>query len=165
MNVAVLDPKPMNNLTRQFCRVLLACVLANFFQIVRAEPAADSSIRQFLAISGQEDGLRASIMSIMPMVRQMGRNIPEHKLMELFEPEAIIQSLVTVYRRSFTEEEIQELLALYGTPVGKKYGQMALSLHKAAADWHVRKWQASLIDEEIQKGNFKMLPSEAVKRP
>jgi hypothetical protein len=84
----------------------------------------------------------------------MVKDVPEEKLRELFNSERIVASIVVPYQKYFTEEEVRDMLAFYKTPSGAKLAKLNTKIQREAAGLLLQSWRMSLINEQIQQGNF-----------
>lgn len=126
------------------------------FSVARADGANEDSIRELLTASGAEESIRATLGTAMPALKQMFRNLPEDKLRQLMDSDRMVASLVVVYRKHFTEAEIQDMLTFYRTPAGAKLAALGARIGAEAADHHIQSWRMSLMNEQIQKGRFEI---------
>ena len=53
----------------------------------------------------------------------MTKDIPEDLCRALTRTDNVVASVIPIYRKYFSEEEIRELIAFYKTPVGSKYAK------------------------------------------
>jgi hypothetical protein len=125
-----------------------------------AEVASETSIRELFAVSGHEESMKLSIGAILPALKQMAKDVPEEQLRQLMDSERMMTSIVATYRKYFTEEEVREMATFYKTPTGAKLGKLNTKIQGEAADRHLQSWRMSLINEQIQKGNFKIQQPE-----
>lgn len=120
-------------------RIAMALFLLSTAVTAMAEPASDTSIKQLLAVSQAKefsDDLKNQIDSIMNNVVNEALNgkkpTPKqqkaiHNMMaktsDLFKKEMAWDKLepmyIRLYRETFTEEEVNGMLAFYKTPAGK----------------------------------------------
>ncbi len=120
-------------------RIAMALFLLSIAVTAMAEPASDTSIKQLLAVSQAKDfsdSLKDQIYSIMNNVVNEALNgkkpTPKQqkaidnmmdKTSDLFQKEMAWDKLepmyISLYRETFTEEEINGMLAFYKTPAGK----------------------------------------------
>ena len=132
------------------CAVAIAIAPA----FAHAEVATETSIRELFTVSGHEESIKLSIGAILPALKQMAKDMPEEKLRQLMDSERIVTSIVATYRKYFTEEEVRDMLSFYKTPTGAKLAKLNTKIQGEAADRHLQSWRMSLINEQIQKGNF-----------
>jgi len=90
-------------------------------QKTRVEPAKEKAIRHLMKISksaeaGQMilDGMKEAMQRNMPSAADFWKEFPTEELLEEFE-----DSLVAIYDKHLTMEEIQALTKFYESPVGK----------------------------------------------
>ena len=140
--------------------VSFAATIAIAPAYAHAEVATATSIRELLTVSGDEESIKLSIEVILPALRQMAKDVPEEKLRQLMDSEQIVASVVATYRKYFTEEEVRDMLSFYKTPTGAKLAKLNTKIQGEAADRHLQSWRMSLINEQVQKGNFKVQQPE-----
>lgn len=124
-----------------------------------AEVASETNIRELLTVSGQEESIKLSMEAFLPALKQMA-NMSEEQVRRLMDPERMVMSIVVTYRKYFTEEEVREMVTFYKTPTGTKLGKLNARIQREASDLHLLSWRASLINEQVQKGNFKIQQPE-----
>jgi len=120
----------------------------------QAEVATETTIRELITVSGQEESIRLSTEALVPALKKMVKDVPEEKLRELFNSERIVASIVVPYQKYFTEEEVRDMLAFYKTPSGAKLAKLNTKIQREAAGLLLQSWRMSLINEQIQQGNF-----------
>lgn len=125
-----------------------------------AEVATETSIRELLTVSGHEESIKLSIGAVLPALKQMVKEVPEEQLRQLMDSERIVTSIVATYRKYFTEEEVRDMVTFYKTPTGAKLGKLNTKIQDEAADRHLQNWRMSLINEQIQRGNFNIQQPE-----
>lgn len=93
-----------------------------------AEPASAESIRVYFQVSGQEAAAKEIVANILPILKNTTGNIPEDLLNELYRTDNMVDRIIPIYQKYFTEQELKELIAFYKTPTGlkfaKNYGKM-----------------------------------------
>jgi len=124
----------------------------------QAETASDSSIREFFTASGQEAQLVEGMQSILPAFRQIAKDMPEDLFRELTRTDNIAGSVIPIYRKYFSEEEIRELIAFYKTPIGSKYAKLAGKIQREGMEVNAKQGQMTVINYQIQKGKFTVEP-------
>jgi hypothetical protein len=138
----------------------LAVAIAMAPSYAHAEVATVASIRELLTVSRSEESIKLGIKEILPALRQMAKDVPEEKLRQLMDSEQIVASIVATYRKYFTEEEVRDMLHFYKTPTGAKLSKLSTQIQLEAADRHLQNWRMSLINDQVQKGNFKVQQPE-----
>jgi len=138
----------------------LAVAIAIAPSYAHAEVATVASIRELLTVSRSEESIKLSIKEILPALRQLAKDVPEEKLRQLMDSEQIVASIVATYRKYFTEEEVRDMLHFYKTPTGAKLAKLSTQIQLEAADRHLQNWRMSLINDQVQKGNFKVQQPE-----
>jgi uncharacterized protein len=107
-------------------RILLVFVLFFAVQLLNAqEPSTskETAIRKLISIAGGEKMASTMIDQMIEIYRQ--ESIPiDAKLMEELKKEAdvasLMESMVPMYDKYYTEKEINQLVAFYNSPLGKK---------------------------------------------
>lgn len=122
----------------------------------QAEVAAVNSVRDLITVSGQEEDMRLSIEALLPVLRQMAKDIPEENIRQLMDSERILASAVKTYQKYFTEEEVKDMLSFYRTPTGAKLAKLNSKIQKEATEQHYQNWRTSLINEQIQKSKLNL---------
>jgi len=92
--------------------------------VVAQEDVKTKHIRQLMVVMGS-DKLGTQVMSTM--ISSFKKNYPnvDAAFWDEFQKEAktdeLINMMVPVYAKHFTDQDIQQLIAFYSTPIGKKY--------------------------------------------
>ncbi len=118
--------------------VMFAVVAALPAAGAQAEDASASEILELLKVSGTEDALRPVTAQILESARRgaesaaqaTGRPLDQEHLRKLsvaFDPDKLLAIVGGVYARHFDKREVQDLLAFYRSPTGRK-----LALSQAA---------------------------------
>ncbi len=126
----------------------------------QAETASDNSIREFFTASGQESQLIEGMEALLPMLKQLAKNMPDDLFRELTKTDTVAGSVIPIYRKYFSEEEIQALIAFYKTPIGRKYAELAGRIQREGMEVNAKQAQMTVINYQIQKGNFTIEPSK-----
>ncbi len=137
---------------------VLGGLLLLFTLQVHAETATKNSVKELFTVSGQEAQLIEGVQTILPLIRQISKDMPEELLQELTGPEAVLHSVIPIYQKYFSEEEIQELITFYKTPVGSKYARLAGAIQRESMDANTRAGRMTVINYQIQKGKFTLDP-------
>jgi len=140
-------------LSSALCSILLSVTLH-----CHAETASDTSIREFFTASGQEAAMVEGMQSILPALRQMTKDMPEDLFRELTRTDNVAASVIPIYRKYLSEEEIRELIAFYKTPVGSKYAKLAGTIQREGMEVNAKQGQMTVINYQIQKGKFSVEP-------
>ena len=123
-----------------------------------AETASDESIREFFTASGQESQAIEGMKAMLPALRHMAKDIPDDLFRELTRTDTIAGSVIPIYRKYFSEEEIRELIAFYKTPIGSKYAKLAGKIQREGMEVNARAGQMAVINYQVQKGKFTVDP-------
>jgi uncharacterized protein len=116
------------------------CLLSH----TRAEEPS-TALRLFKVLRFAESARAAAQLSMEPAIKQMqARGLPDPAIAELrlaaaafldevFGDPALQEQMLSVYQNTFTEEEMNQLIAFYSTPVGKKsIEKLPLTMHEGA---------------------------------
>jgi len=98
------------------------------------------------------------MQSILPALRQMTKDMPEDLFRELTRTDNVAASVIPIYRKYLSEEEIRELIAFYKTPVGSKYAKLAGTIQREGMEVNAKQGQMTVINYQIQKGKFSVEP-------
>lgn len=102
--------------------ILAFFVLASFSANAQ-KTTIEEDIRQFLELSGSAN-VGVQVMETMTgQFKQMLPQVPEAfwtEAMKEFSPETLVNLIIPIYKKHFTQEEIKQLIAFYKTPVGQK---------------------------------------------
>lgn len=93
-----------------------------------------SSVERMFAVMGMDKQMTGGFEAMLPVIEQMAsqlqlddaakeelKNIYRDWFKYDFDQQAILTKLVAVYSGSFTDKEINELIAFYETPTGQKF--------------------------------------------
>jgi uncharacterized protein len=89
-------------------------------------PSADTKsakARQFLELSGAGTLGVQMMGQMLPALKQMAPDAPEsfwQEFMSEVRPESLIDLIVPIYAKHFEEAELDELIAFYASPIGRK---------------------------------------------
>lgn len=122
---------------------------------VSAAPATKASVEKMFDIMGVSVQMKGGFESMMPVIDQQAaqlqlssaeteqlRNIYREWFEVDLDHEVITRNFVDLYASRFTEEEVQELIEFYQSPVGQKYLKLAPQLMKAGAQIGMREAQS-----------------------
>lgn len=108
----------------RFATIALVAVLSlPALQATAAEQATDNSIRELMALTGAGNLGVQVMQNMLPALKQLVPQAPESFWTEVskeMNPDEIVSLIVPIYRKHFTEDEIQETLAFYRSPTGRK---------------------------------------------
>jgi hypothetical protein len=127
--------------------------------VALAQGASDESIRLYLKLSGQEASAIESMNRMAPMLRQLAEDMPEDLWRELTRADNVVASVIPVYRKHFSEQEMQELIAFHETPTGSRLGGLTATLQREVLDAGARQAQAAIMNYQIQRGRFTVDPN------
>lgn len=107
--------------------VFLFVVISNTFSFGQNDPAYTAKLRQMFAVSGSEQTYKAAIENMFSLFRKQKTTVPDTIWAE-YQSEFLktsMDDLVTmlepVYSKHMSLEDINQLIAFYETPVGKKF--------------------------------------------
>ena len=123
---------------------LAAFVLLTFgAQAQSAELKA--SVRKLMAVSGSDATLKMIPEQILSMIEQQAPALPESVKVEIqamFSEEALLSlmdRMVPIYAKYYTQQDMDDLIAFYDTPLGKKLStvqpQITLESMSVAQQW------------------------------
>ena len=123
---------------------LAACVLLTFG--AQAQSAGfKASVRKLMAVSGSDATLKMSPEQILSMIEQQAPALPESVKVEIqamFSEEALLSlmdRMVPIYAKYYTQQDMDDLIAFYDTPLGKKLStvqpQITLESMSVAQQW------------------------------
>jgi len=125
-----------------------------------SETVTESSVKEFFKASGQEAQMVEGMQMLAPMLKKMARNMPDDLYNQLIKTDDVVDSVLPIYRKYFSEEEMLELIAFYKTPIGRKYADLAGKIQREGMEIAARKAQMTVMNYQIQKGNFTVEPSK-----
>jgi len=142
-------------------RIFLVLLLFSAVQFVDAQTAPTSkqtAIRKLIAIAGGEKMVTTMIEQMIDVYKQQGLLI-DAKLMDELKKEADVTSLmdrmVPLYEKYYTEGEINQLLAFYNSPLGKKtiavMPQLTQESMQIGAEWGQKVMER--VRAKLQSGN------------
>lgn len=140
----------------------LLLAAASSFSI--AEPALEKSVREYFSVSGLEKTYSQSNESMIPIIKQSIRNVPDELLAKLIRTDRILDSAVPIYQRHFSEEEMQELIEFYRSPVGTKYANEREAIFREAKQVADKESQEILKDYYTKNGNLPAAYPKKVQR-
>jgi hypothetical protein len=88
-----------------------------------AEANKVADIRHLLELTGTRDMVNSMKSSMMEQFRRNAPGMPEEMLNEMMrelKAEDLLESMIPVYSKHFTGEDIKHLIAFYQSPFGKK---------------------------------------------
>ncbi|WNG42804.1 DUF2059 domain-containing protein [Archangium minus] len=104
----------------------------------------EQKVRQLMALTGAEDTGRQMIDMMTGHFQQMSKIPPGfmEKFREMAAQESIVDLLVPVYMKNFSEEDLDAAIAFHGSPAGKRFlAAQPVLLQEAKAvgeQWGVR---------------------------
>lgn len=101
--------------------IILLC-FGGFF-VSAQQTTVEEDIRQMLELSGSG---KLGIQVMENMTGQFRQALPDvpgefwEEMMKEFKAEELIDLIIPIYKKHFTQAEIQQLIAFYKTPIGQK---------------------------------------------
>ena len=143
-------------LPSQFVTCMILFLLCAF---AHAEPATESSTREYLKLSGTEAASVEVMNKLISGIRERTQDIPEDLWRELTRTDKFMEETVPVFRKYFTEAEMQDLIAFYKTPTGVKLASVFNKINNELFERGAQEARMTTINYYIQKGNFSMVKS------
>ena len=123
--------------------------LAAFFLLTFGAQAQSAefkaSVRKLMAVSGSDATLKMIPEQILSMIEQQAPALPESVKVEIqamFSEEALLSlmdRMVPIYAKYYTQQDMDDLIAFYDTPLGKKLStvqpQITLESMSVAQQW------------------------------
>ena len=104
-----------------------------------------ASVRKLKAVSGSDATLKMIPEQILSMIEQQAPALPESVKVEIqamFSEEALLSlmdRMVPIYAKYYTQQDMDDLIAFYDTPLGKKLStvqpQITLESMSVAQQW------------------------------
>jgi uncharacterized protein len=106
-------------------KVLGALVLLSFLTInsYAATPATEKSVKELMVLTGAGDMGVQMMQGMIPALKQMAPQLPESfwtNFAKEVNPNEVVDLIIPIYAKHFTEEEIQEAIKFYKSPAGRK---------------------------------------------
>lgn len=119
-------------------KLVFALALFSIFQMSYAQKSASKSeVMKLISLSGSDASMKVAKEQIIQM-------IPADKQVEFLKEfdatlPSLYDALATIYIESYSEKEIQEMIAFYESPVGKKInanmGAFTKKTMEASKEW------------------------------
>ena len=120
---------------------------------VLAEPASKKSVEKLMEKTGAAD-LGIQLMGQMiPAIKKVIPQAPEEfwdEVMTEMDAGQIIDLVVPVYQKHLTEEDVQDIIAFYETPAGKKLVRVQPVISKESFEIG-QQWGQSVAKKIIEK--------------
>ena len=121
---------------------VLMVVAAMCATTVSADPARDESILELMRVTTAGDVGAEVVRNLLPMAKaanpQLGEKFWAEFVSEI-SPDEMVKKLVPVYRRHYSEVDIQEMIRFYKSPVGRKILQLSPQVRqesmRAGQEW------------------------------
>ncbi len=107
------------------CAITLAFSTIGFSQ--DQDTAYRNTLQEMFEVSGSEETYKAAITQIMDMFKQQYARVEAEQWNQLEQEflnrsiDELVELLVPVYQKYLTQEDLEEIIAFYKTPVGKKF--------------------------------------------
>jgi hypothetical protein len=111
---------------------IIWCIALPFsVKIAAADDAAqaavkDQDIRTLLSMSGTATVATQVVQQMIDQYRQMLPQVPDEfwtDFQKQMQPQDLIDLIVPIYARHFSDDEVKQLIAFYDSPIGKKLVQ------------------------------------------
>lgn len=99
-------------------------LLAVLMQAAVAAPASEQSVRKLMEVTGAADAGMQVLNGMLPALKQMAPNAPDEfwtEFMSEIHPETMIDMIVPIYQRHYSEEDVQAAIDFYTSPAGKRF--------------------------------------------
>lgn len=103
--------------------VAIALLILPTVNSYAANQATEKSIRELISLTGAGNLGVQVMQSMLPSLKQLVPQAPESfwtEFMKEVNPDELVTLIVPIYKKHFTEEEIQETIKFYRSPTGKK---------------------------------------------
>ena len=103
---------------------MLALAMALGLQPAVAAPATEKSVRELMEVTGAGDAGMQMLNGILPALKQMAPNAPDEfweEFMAEVDPDSMIDLIVPIYQRHYSEEDLQAAIDFYTSPAGKRF--------------------------------------------
>ena len=103
--------------------ILFAVLMLASAQIVFAQQATEKSVRTFLLITGVANGSEKTFNNFILSLRRAIPDASEEFWTEVkkeINSEELVNLIVPIYQRLYTEEVIEAIIAFYQSPAGKQ---------------------------------------------
>ncbi|MCE7068532.1 DUF2059 domain-containing protein [Dyadobacter sp. CY326] len=114
---------------KKFVFTTLITFGAMFVCNAQSNTAYKAKMKEMFVVSGSEESYEAAIGQMFKMFKQQKTTVPD-SIWQQFEGEFmktsiddLVNMLEPVYVKNLTQDDLQQLIAFYNTPVGKKYAQ------------------------------------------
>jgi len=108
------------------CTLLLTLACTTFSN-AQTNPAYKAKLKRMFEVSGSEKSYKVAIEQMFTMFKQQKTAVPD-SVWQQFEGEFLktslddlVEMLEPVYVKSLTQDDLQQLIAFYQTPIGMKY--------------------------------------------
>lgn len=118
-----------------------------------ATPASDKSIRELMTLTGAANIGVQMMESMLPELKKLVPQVRESfwtEFMQGVDPDEMVNLVVPIYQKHFSEEEIQETIRFYRSPTGKKVIQ-ALPQVMQESVAAGQKWGQQLARQVVEK--------------
>lgn len=116
-------------------------------------PATEKSTKELMVLTGAGDMGIQMMQGMLPQLKKMVPQVPESfwtDLMKEVDPNELVDLIVPIYAKHFSEEEIQQALAFYRSPAGRKMIQkQPLVMQESMAVG--QEWGRKLAERVIEK--------------
>lgn len=113
---------------------LLFALVALVISHAHAAPASQKTIQKMFSVMNMDQQFVGGLEAMMPIIDDMAKNLnlspsETEELRQIYrdwyaediDQAAIMDKLMWIYADHFSEEEVQEIIAFYETPLGQKW--------------------------------------------
>ncbi|MEO1049997.1 MAG: DUF2059 domain-containing protein [Bacteroidota bacterium] len=132
------------------------CLLCSSSFLMAQEDSYKQKVIKYLEVTHADKTFEVAIGEMVKSFKKMATDVPE-KWWDEMEKEMLATSLseladlfTPIYSKHFTEEEFDELIAFFESPIGKKFGEKTplITQESMAAG---REWGSELSEKMIQR--------------
>lgn len=98
-------------------------LLGSSHSVISQKTQKEERVLELLKLSGSGDIGKQYFVSIMDQFQQLFDDVPQvfwEEAKNLMDPNELMELIIPIYERNFTEEEIEGLIAFYKSPLGQK---------------------------------------------
>jgi len=103
--------------------VIFACITTSAQVTSSIDPAKADSIRELSRITGQANMARQVLGQMIEQFKQSTPDVPDNVWLEIMGDESIdglIERMVPIYDRNFSQKDINDMLAFYRSDLGQR---------------------------------------------
>jgi len=114
---------------KKIAGMILLSLFTTTFSFSQSSPAYSTKIKTMFEVSGTAVSYKAAIKQMFTMFKQQKTNVPDSVWVE-FEGEFmntslddLVSMLEPVYAKHLTLDDLNQMIAFYQTPIGKKFAE------------------------------------------